>query len=225
MTRTRWVSRRRGHKPVTGLDARWYDRIRQGIADRRRGGRLPRTLRRLAAVSLIVAAGLIALTPPNTQAGEALVAAARDLPIGTRIEAADLQIVHRADAPVGASRDRSAVLGRVLAGPARRGEIITDVRLVDPVGPDPGLGRIAVPVRPADAAIVELLGPGMHVAVLVVGEAGAASVLAEDAVVLVVAARTDRGNTDRPVVLAVPAESADQIVAATLAGTIALRFT
>jgi hypothetical protein len=61
--------------------------------------------------------------------------------------------------------------------------------------------------------------------VLVVGEAGAASVLAEDAVVLVVAARTDRGNTDRPVVLAVPAEAADQIVAATLAGTIALRFT
>jgi len=104
MTRTRWVSRRRGHKPVTGLDARWYDRIRQGIADRRRGGRLPRTLRRLAAVSLIVAAGLIALTPPNTQAGEALVAAARDLPIGTRIEAADLQIVHRDDAPDGAIR-------------------------------------------------------------------------------------------------------------------------
>ena len=38
-------------------------------------------------------------------------------------------------------------------------------------------------------------------------------------------AKSDRGGTDRPVVLAVPAEAADQIVAAALAGTIALRFT
>jgi hypothetical protein len=207
------------------LQARWYDRLRQSLADRRRGGRLPRTLRRVAAVGLIVAAGLIALTPPNAPAGEALVAVARDLPIGARIEADDLQIVHDADAPDGAIRDRADVLGRVLAGPARRGEIITDVRLADPVGPDPGPDRVAVPVRPADPAIVDLLGPGMHVAVVVVSEAGDASVLADDAVVLVVPVKSDRGNTDRPVVLAVPRESADQIVAAALAGSIALRFT
>jgi hypothetical protein len=113
----------------------------------------------------------------------------------------------------------------VLAGPARRGEIITDVRLADPVGPNPGPGRVAVPVRPADPAIVDLLGPGMHVAVVVVTEAGEATVQAGDAVVLVVPVKSDRGSTDRPVVLAVPAEAADHIVAATAVGTIALRFT
>jgi hypothetical protein len=82
-----------------------------------------------------------------------------------------------------------------------------------------------VPVRPADPAIVDLLGPGMHVAVVVVTEAGEATVLAGDAVVLVVPVKSDRGSTDRPVVLAVPAEAADHIVAATAVGTIALRFT
>ena len=195
------------------------------MADRRRGGRLPRTLRRAAAGGLILLAGFIALSPPDPPAGEALVAVTRDLPVGTRIEAEDLQIVHDDAAPDGAVRDPATVVGRILAGPARRGEIITDVRLADPIGPNPGPGRVAVPVRPADPAIVDLLGPGMHVAVVVVSEAGDASVLADDAVVLVVPVKSDRGNTDRPVVLAVPRESADQIVAAALAGSIALRFT
>ncbi len=182
-------------------------------------------LRRAAALGLIVAAGVIALAPADAPAGEALVAVTRDLPIGARIEADDVQIVHDAAAPDGAVRDPTTLLGRVLAGPARRGEIITDVRLADPIGPDPGPGRVAVPVRPADPAIVDLLGPGMHVAVVVVSDTGAASVLVGDAVVLMVAASTDRGNTDRSIVLAVPEESADQLVAAALAGTIALRFT
>jgi hypothetical protein len=216
---------RRSARSGADLQPRWYDRIRQSLADRRRGGRLPRTLRRAAAGGLIVLAGVIALSPPDLPAGEALVAVTRDLPVGTRIEGEDLQIVHDAAAPDGAVRDPVTVVGRILAGPARRGEIITDVRLADPVGPEPGPGRVAVPVRPADPAIVDLLGPGMHVAVVVVTEAGDASVLAGDAVVLVVPAKSDRGSTDRPVVLAVPAEAADPIVAAAVAGTIALRFT
>ena len=181
-------------------------------------------LRRAAAVVLILAAGVIALSPPATT-GEALVAIGRDLPIGARIEPQDLQIIHSAAAPDGAIRDPAVVLGRILAGPARRGEIMTDVRLADPAGPNPGPGRVAVPVRPADPAIVDLLGPGMHVAVIVVTEAGTATVLAADAVVLVVPAKSDRATDDRPIVLSVPAESADQLVAAALAGTIALRFT
>ena len=53
---------------------------------------------------------------------------------------------------------------------------------------------MAVPVRPADPAIVDLLGPGMHVAVIVVGDDGAATVLAADAIVLVIAASTRKGQ-------------------------------
>src|SRR6478735_7351524 len=189
MTRTRRMSRGRG--PATGLNARWHDRIRQSVADRRRGGRLPRMLRRATAVCLIVAAGVVAVSPPEPPAGAELVALTRDLPVGARIDAADLQLVHDTTAPDGAVRDPAAAVGRILAGPARRGEIITDVRLTDPVGPNPGPGRVAVPVRPADPAIVDLLGPGMHVAVVLVDETGQPNVLAADAVVLVAAASTD----------------------------------
>lgn len=127
--------------------------------------------------------------------------------------------------PDGAVGDPAQAIGQILAGRARRGEVVTDVRLADPSGPQPGPGRAAVPVRPADPAIADLLEPGMHVAVILVGEAGEATVLATDAVVLVVPDRPDRGNAERPIVLAVPAESADRIVAAALAGTIGLRFT
>jgi pilus assembly protein CpaB len=208
-----------------GLQTRWYNRIRQGFADRRRGGRLPRTMRRLAAVTLVVAAGLIAMAPRQATGGNQLVTFAGDLPIGARIESQDLLLVNSGPAPDGAVGDPSQVVGRELAGRVRRGEVVTDVRLTDPVGPDPGPGRVAVPIRPADPAIVELLGPGMHVAVISVSEAGEATALATDAVVLAIAAAPERGSTDRSVVLAVPADAADRIVAAATTRTIALRFT
>jgi hypothetical protein len=215
----------RSHRSNTGLQPRWYDRIRQSLADRRRGGRFPRTIRRILAIALVLAAGVIALSPPAATGGEPVVALTRDLPIGARLESGDLQVVRATQVPDGAVMDPTQIVGRELAGRARRGEVITDVRLIDPVGPDPGPGRVAVPVRPADPAIVDLLGPGMHVAVIAVGEDGTAAPLATDAVVLVVTADVDRRNTDRPIVLAVPSDSADRIVAAALAGTIALRFT
>jgi hypothetical protein len=80
-------------------------------------------------------------------------------------------------------------------------------------------------VRPADPAIVDLLGAGMHVAVIAVDEDGSAELLAPDAVVLSIATESARGRGDRPVVLAVPAETADRIAATALTGTIAVRFT
>ena len=81
-----------------------------------------------------------------------------------------------------------------------------------------------MPVRPADPAIVDLLEPGMRVAVLTVGEDGAVQPLAPEAVVLRIAPEPESGPAERPVVLSVPAEVADRLAAATLAGSIALRF-
>jgi len=216
---------RRRRSAGRDLRSRWYDRIRQSVADRRRGGRLPRTLRRLLAIALVLAAGVIALSPTASTIGEPVLTFSADLPIGARLQPQDLEIVPTARLPDGALREPAQAIGRELAGPARRGEVVTNVRLTDPAGPDPGPGRVAVPVRPSDPAIVDLLGPGMHVAVVTVNEAGTAAVLVSDAVVLVVPDRPDRGSTDRPIVLAVPAPSADQLVIATLAGTVALRFT
>ena len=219
------MTRRRAAPRATGLQPRWYERIQRSVADRRRGGRLPRTVRRILAAGLLVAAGVIALTPPPVGVGRPVVALTRDLPIGARLEANDLQVIQAQQAPDGAISDPSAAQGQVLAGQARRGEVITDARLADPVGPNPDNGRVAVPVRPADPAIVDLLGPGMHVAVILVDDAGAATVLAADAIVLAIPPTPERGNPDRPIVLSVPTDSADRIVAAGLVGTIALRFT
>src|SRR6478735_271727 len=211
---SRWGARRK----APGLQARWYQRLRQPLADRRRGGRFPRTVRRMVAIALMLAAGVIALSPPRAAPGQPVVTLTRDLPIGARLAADDVQIDQAQQVPDGAVADPSQLLGRVLAGQARRGEVITDVRLTQAAGPDPGPGRVAVPVRPADPAITDLLDPGMHVAVVLVGESGEPAVLAADAVVLVVPERPDRGTTERPIVLAVPAESADQLVAAALSG-------
>jgi hypothetical protein len=207
------------------LQPRWHERLRQLVADRRRGGRLPRTLRRVAACALIVAAGVIALWPPGAAEGELVVAFSRDLAVGSTLQAADVEIVRSRPIPDGAIRDPTTLLGRELTSRARRGEVVTDARLTDPLGPEPGPGRVAVPVRPADPSIIGLLGTGMHVAVITVSEDGSTVALAQDAVVLAIAAVAERGSIDRPIVLAVPAEVADQVVAAALSGTIALRFT
>lgn len=218
-------TQRRPRATDQDLRPRWHERVRQLVADRRRGGRLPRTLRRLAACALIVAAGVIALWPPGATDGEPVVAFSRDLAVGTELSGADVEIVRTRQIPDGAVRDPAVLVGRELASRARRGELVTDARLTDPLGPDPGPGRVAVPVRPADPAIIGLLATGMHVAVIAVAEDGSTAALASDAVVLAIAPAADRGSVDRPIVLAVPTEVADQVVAAALSGTIALRFT
>jgi pilus assembly protein CpaB len=183
-------------------------------------------LRRVLAVVLVLIAGIIALGPQRgAEAGTPVVVLTRDLPIGATIADGDVEPARQTHVPDGVIGDASTVVGRVLAGPTRRGEVLTDVRLADTDGPDPGPGRVAVPVHPADPAIVDLLGPGMHVAVIAVAQDGSSELLAPDAVVLSIAPGSARGHDDRPVVLAVPAESADRIAATALAGTIAVRFT
>lgn len=221
----RGVVRRRAPLAGTGLQALPHERLRQWLADRRRGGRLPRTIRRVAAAMLVVIAGVLAVTPTDTAAGEPVVGVAADLPIGTRLQESDLQIISVLRVPDGVLRDPAQAVGRALTTAVRRGEILTDARLADIAGPAPSPGRIAVPIRPADAAIVALLSAGMHVAVLAVGEDGTAVVLAPDAVVLVAGQATERGVAAPPIVVSVPVEAADRLVAATVVGTIALRFT
>ena len=68
----------------------------------------------------------------------------------------------------GGSARQPAVLGRVVAGPVRRGEALTDARLVGPgltAGLDPQESA-AVPVRLADAEAAALVRPGDRVDVL-----------------------------------------------------------
>ena len=92
-----------------------------------------------------------------------VVVAARDLPAGAHLGAADLSVARLpAEAvPRGASPVPSGLAGQRIAGAVRRGEIITDAALVGPgllAGTPPGTA--AVPVRVADAASLQLLSPG-----------------------------------------------------------------
>lgn len=193
----------------------------------RRGGRRGRLLRQILATSLIVSAAVLAsLTPQPADGGTAVIAAARDLAVGTTLTRAELTTASVRSPPDGFRADLRDVLGRILAAPVRRGEILTDVRLADDSGPRAGAGRAAVPVTITDAGIAALLRPGLHVTVVSVtadrfgsGNSEAeVTVLTEDAVIM------SLSEVDRVVLIAVPQQAANRVTAAAAAGTIALRF-
>ena len=105
-----------------------------------------------------MAAGLQAASPSPTPTDSVLVAG-RDLPAGTVVTAADLTVSAYPDglSPSGLAADP---VGATLASSVRRGEPLTDVRLI---GPDLTAGRadlVALPVRLPDSGAVELLGVG-----------------------------------------------------------------
>lgn len=127
----------------------------------------------LAAASVALAISAVSPAPPPTVA---VVTAAHDLPPGAVVRASDLTTARLPPmvVPAGAQRSRSSLAGRVLAGAVRRGEPITDVRLVGralltALEAD---GLVAVPVRMADAASVALLQPGDLLDVLTAGSPG-----------------------------------------------------
>ena len=126
--------------------------------------------RRVAAGALVVLAAVAALRsdPHGDQAD--IVVAARDLSPGIELTAADVRLEKRSAAtvPDGSQSTVDKVVGSTLAGPARRGEVLTDVRLLGPrlaqsaAGPD---ARI-VPLHLADTALLDLVRPGDVVDVL-----------------------------------------------------------
>ena len=127
---------------------------------RRRRLLLARHRRLLAAVLLAVATGLavdaVAAGPPP---GSALLVAARDLPAGHDVAAADVTTVQ---VPAGALPDGALTaddtVGATLAAPLRRGEPVTDARVAGPgllVGAAPGTLALPVPVvGPPPASLV-----------------------------------------------------------------------
>lgn len=118
--------------------------------------------RRLVAVVLAaMATACVGLALRPVPSAEVL-AAAHDLRGGT-LSASDLTVVRlpKDAVPEGALRPGARVAGRVLAAPARRGEPLTDVRLLGPALVDAyGPGTQATPVRITDAGSARLLRPG-----------------------------------------------------------------
>ncbi|TDC69939.1 flagellar biosynthesis protein FlgA, partial [Actinomadura sp. GC306] len=129
--------------------------------------RLARLRRPLAALFAAAAAGLALLAlrpgpPPSVR----VLTAARDLPAGKTLTPSDLRRVAlpTAAAPSGALRTGR---GRVLATPMRKGEPLTDARVLgDGLLRGYGDDTVATPVRMADADAVRLLHPGDRIDVL-----------------------------------------------------------
>jgi pilus assembly protein CpaB len=190
-------------------------------------------LRRVVAAVLVLVAAALALRP---QPGlTTVLVAAHDLAPGSTLVAADVraQQVPAELVPAGAITDVSGVDGRVLAGAARQGEPITDVRLLGAqlarlLAPDPE--SATVPLRLSDPEVAGLLAPGSAVDVVGVSEhEHEPTVLAERAMVLAVvedaaAASVGRGlaanQRGRLVVVTLPRRAATQVAAASLSQSI-----
>ncbi|UWX96443.1 SAF domain-containing protein [Arthrobacter zhaoxinii] len=126
--------------------------------------------RLLAALACCAAAGsAVEALVPETAVRSAMVRAARDLPAGTVLNAGTLETVRvPAEAvPPGAHKQPEALLGRRLATPLLQGSPVTEVSLAGAgllIGSPPG--SVAVPLRPADPSVLDLLGPGQLVNVV-----------------------------------------------------------
>ena len=187
--------------------------------------------RRIAAGSLVVLAGFAALRPDPADAQVDVIVAAHDLSPGTALAADDVHVVSRSAVtlPDGALADLSTVIGATLAGPARRGEVLTDARVLGSplagltAGPD---ARI-VPLHLADAAVLDLIRSGDVVDVLGAQAAGTDAeprVVARDAIVVLVSAKPKNAGpgNDRVVLVALPAGAAHALAGATLVQTVTL---
>ena len=129
--------------------------------------------RRLVAAGCLAIAVLAALHAlrPAPPATVTVWAAAHDLTGGRPLGAADLaRVALPASAvPAGALRAGTQVSGRLLAAPVRRGEPLTDLRLLGPslLAALPEDGLVAIPVRIADgSAAAAVVKPGDLVDIL-----------------------------------------------------------
>jgi Flp pilus assembly protein CpaB len=187
--------------------------------------------RRIAAAGLVVLAGVAALRPDPDGERAPVVVAAHDLGPGAALSADDLLLEKRLipTIPDGAQSEIDTVVGSTLAGPARRGEVLTDVRLLgrrlaeSAAGP----GARIVPVHPVDSALTDLVRPGDVVDVVAASQTSppsAARVIATDAIVVLVSAKqkAQAATNDRVVLVALPTASANAVAGAALGQTVTL---
>lgn len=161
----------------TGGADRAHDPVGRWLRDLARAAQWHRRLLSAALLAAAAALGLHAAAPPPAPS-VAVLAAARDLPAGERLTPDAVRQV-RSDPtslPDGVLTELAEVRDAVVALPVRRGELLTDVRLVGP-GLVAALGRglVAAPVRLGDGEAASLLRPGDTVDVLAAGAAEAGS--------------------------------------------------
>jgi Flp pilus assembly protein CpaB len=191
--------------------------------------------RRIVAGGLVVLAGVAALRSNPDDDRTEVVVAARDLRPGSALTSDDVRLEKRlaATVPDGSQTDPGAVVGSTLAGPARRGEVLTDVRLLGSrlAESTAGPGARIVPLHLADGALIDLVRVGDVVDVLAApanespGAAATPSkVVATDAVVVLVSAKqkSQVADSDRVLLVALPARVANVVAGSTLGQAVTL---
>lgn len=170
--------------------------------------------RRLLAAGL--AAGAVALAlqaaEPEPTPTVPAVAAAGELRGGTTLTPEDLQLVDIPPdlVPAGVLASVDDATGRLLSGPMHAGELVTDVRLVDPgLLTGWGEGLVAVPVRIADPGVLTMVRPGDRVDLYAtpVSALGPAAVVAAQVPVLAVPVSDEQGALAEGALLVVAATS------------------
>jgi Flp pilus assembly protein CpaB len=191
--------------------------------------------RRVAAGGLVVLAGLTALQSNPAGDWAEVVVAARDLRPGSTLTADDVRLEKRlaATIPDGSQADVGPVVGSTLAGPTRRGEVLTDVRLLGSrlAESTAGPGARIVPLHLSDSALIDLVRVGDVVDVLAApatdssaGAQAVTKVVATDAVVVLVSAKqkVQAADSDRVVLVALPARVANTVAGSALGQAVTL---
>lgn len=189
--------------------------------------------RRVLAGALVLLAAVAAWRDDPRADRRDVVVTTRDLSPGAELTADDVRLenLSAAHVPEGSQSDVGKVVGATLAGPARRGEVLTDVRLLGPrlaesaAGPD---ARI-VPLSLADAALVDLVRPGDVVDIVAAPASSDAEtdarLIATGAVVVLVSAKqtgTASASSGRVVLVALPAAAAKTVAGAALVQAVTL---
>lgn len=161
-----------------------------------------------------------------------MVVASRDISPGIELTSEDVRVdlVSSTTRPDGSITDVSSAIGSIPAGPIRRGEVITDVRLLNSRLADAAAGPEAriVPLHLADGALLDLVRAGDVVDVLAAPAEGALTprVVATGAVVVMVSPKpkTAAPSDDRVILVALPAVTANAVAAASLTDAVTLTF-
>lgn len=191
--------------------------------------------RRIAAAGLVLLAGAASLRSNPADDRADVIVAAHDLSPGTTLTQDDVRVENRlaTTLPDESQTELSAVVGATLASPTRRGEVLTDVRLLGSrlAESAAGPGARIVPLQLADNALIDLVRVGDVVDVLAAPATDgqptpqpAPRVLATDAVVVLVSAKNKTQSTeaDRVVLIALPARVANAVAGSALGQKVTL---
>jgi Flp pilus assembly protein CpaB len=186
--------------------------------------------RRIAAAALVLLAGVAVLRDNPDADRVPVLVAARDLSPGADLHRDDFVVESRSapTLPDGAQSDVDDVAGATLAGPMRRGEVLTDVRVLGSRLADAAVGADAriVPLPLADNSVVDLIRAGDVVDILGAPdsdpEAEATVIATEAVVVLVPPTGSGTARHDRVVLVALPPRPANAVAGAALVQTLTL---